>query len=208
MRVIIYLILAYFISSCEYIDSLTANGDIISTEFDHGTVKNIIIEAPCRINLKSDTLSRTEIVGYDYHIQDLEITYKNDSLIIDHKKKEYLQRSKIIELSVPSGNIEKITANRTAQIYTSETLTCDKLQVIINGGGAFSESDIDINCENFVFRVYGRNNIGNFNISGQAHKTDFTLEGITNIDATDLIPGQAYIIHKSVGSCLLTAKDF
>lgn len=201
MRVISLIVLSALMFSCEYINNLTADGEIITSEFKHGTIQHIIVNAPCRIILHNSNTNQTDIEGYDYLLEDLELTYRNDSLIINHSKKDFLQRSKLINLNIPVINLQKFTANKTIQLNSSSPVEVNNLKLVFNGGAAFSEANLGINCNQMSLFVYGNNNIGDFHLNGKADKVYLILEGIVNIDALDIKCNEAEISHKSIGSC-------
>lgn len=191
--------------SCEYINNLTQNSEITSTQQEVGEVRFIVANSPCRIILHNNESSYIDISGYNNLIEDLDIIYHNDSLIINHRNKNYIQKSKLIEITLSSKYLKKVTANMAIEMKGTEPIILDNLSMVINGGAKFSEIDLDVNAKSIALHVYG-NNIGNFNLSGNSLSSFFTLEGSVNINALDLTCMQSKVIHKSIGYCKVTTN--
>ena len=192
--------------SCEYINNLTDTGTLISEKRAVGEIKHITANAPCRILLHNTESNQILIEGYDNLVENLDIIYRDNSLIINHKNKNYIQKSKLIEVVISAKHLKSVTANMAIEMKGKESICLDDLTMVINGRAKFSEIDLDVHTSNIALHVYG-DNIGNFHLSGESHSSTFALEGSVNIDALDLICDQSYIIHKSIGYCKVTAES-
>jgi len=199
------IILSTLTTSCEYINVLSEDGEIINKQQTVEDVKYIIVEASCHIELHNQISNTIEIKGFDYLIDDLVLDYRNDSLIIKHNH-NYLQKSKLILLQLSGRKIKRITVNKPSQISTYETLTCNDFSMVMNGGSQFTESNLDLNCEKLRIYVYGDNNIGKHTLAGRADDTFYTLEGRATINSLNLNCNQSSIIHKSIGDCDINVK--
>ncbi|MCU4175743.1 GIN domain-containing protein [Carboxylicivirga sp. N1Y90] len=197
--------LILFCYSCEYIDSLTQDGTFITTHQDVGDIKHIVVNSPIRIALHNEQSDIVDISGYDNLINELKITYRNDSLIIDHNKKDYLRKSQLIELTVSAKHLQRVTAEMPMELTSNLTINFNNFSIVINGGAKFSEVKLDLSASNVSLNVYG-NNIGNFLLSGTSQSSSFILEGSVNIDALDLVCELSNITHKSIGDCKITAN--
>jgi len=187
--------------SCEYISNLAETGNLVSKTQAVGEIKTIIANSPCRILLHNTESEQIQIEGYDNLIENLTIDYRNDSLIINHSKKNYLQKSKLINLEIPSINLNYIMACSAIELRTYDKILCDNFKIIICGSGKFTEVDLDVDCKKLMINIYGNNNIGNYFISGVNETSYFNLEGSVNIDALNLKSQHAHITHKSIGDC-------
>lgn len=198
------LILLFY--SCEYIDSLTQDGTHITTHQDVGDIKHIVVNSPIRIVLHNDQSHIVDISGYDNLINALKIAYRNDSLIIDHNKKDYLRKSQLIELRVSANHLQRVTAEMPIELTSNTEINFNNFSIVINGGAKFSEVNLNVNANSINLNVYG-NNIGNFLLSGTSQSSSFVLEGSVNINALDLVCEQSRITHKSIGDCKITAES-
>lgn len=206
MRIFFYIVcLALSLPSCEYINNLTKDGQSISYDLELGAIQYIITDAPCRIVLNNSETNNITVTGIDYLVDKLLLDYRNDSLIIDHSKRNYLQKSKLIEISVSAQNIKRFTANMAVELEAPETITAENFTMVMNGGAKFAEIDLDVFCNSINLAVYGNNNIGNYRLSGSSNTAKLTIEGSVNIDAVELKCEEANIIHKSIGTCSINA---
>lgn len=192
--------------SCEYINNLTQEGELVASQKEAGTIKYIVANAPCRLLLHNAETTFIDISGYDNLMEGLTVTYRNDSLIIDHSNKNYLQKSKLIEIKLSAQSLKSLTANMVIEVKGTDTIMLDELAMIINGGAKFSEIDLDVRASNISLHVYG-NNIGNFHLEGESTSSHYTIEGSVNINALDLACDQASIIHKSIGYCKVNTRS-
>ncbi|MCU4157888.1 DUF2807 domain-containing protein [Carboxylicivirga sp. A043] len=201
----IVLILA--LTSCEYIDNLTDEGEIIQSSQTTGTIQNIVIDAPVRIALHNNESDEILIKGNCRLVDGLELVTDNEMLTIKHSKKFYIQKSKLIELDISAKYLKGIKANMAFELIAPETIHTDNFIMTINGRAKFSEIELDINCKKLTINIYGNNNIGNFYFSGNTISSYFTLEGSVNIDALDLVCDKTIVKHRSIGSCKVYPSD-
>ena len=192
--------------SCEYISNLTETGILVSQEQAVGEIRHIIANSPCRILLHNTESKQIQIEGYDNLLENLRIDYRNDSLIINHSKKNYLQKSKLINIHISARHLKRFIANMAIELSAPETLIADDFSMVMNGGAKYAEIELDVNCNTLRLTVYGNNNIGNYYLSGSSTNVNFALEGSVNIDALTLKSQHAHITHKSIGDCKVSVS--
>ncbi|MBS2210225.1 DUF2807 domain-containing protein [Carboxylicivirga mesophila] len=205
MRRLIYIALSLttllLFAACEYIHNLMDDGDITQQEQMIGPIHHIVADAPCRIVLHNNETNQVLIKGVNRLLDDLELSTNNGTLTIEHNKKNFLQKSKLIEIGISARHLNKITANMAIEIEAPETIKADQFAMIVNGGAKFAEISLNLDCQSVTLNVYGNNNIGNYYIGGNSANSSFTLEGSVNIDASELRSNTVKVIHKSIGSC-------
>jgi len=199
--------------SCEYVNVLTAEGEIISQNKNMGTIKKIQVEASCRLILENSQSKIIQIDGYDYLVNGLKLKCDNEVLTIDHEH-HYLQKSKLIEIRIPAQLLQHITINTPCQIQCSETIDMDQFTLVVHGWGEFSETHLNTNCKHIGLYVYGKNNVGNYKFEGNTTSATYVLEGCVKVDARKLNCANVSITHKSTDYCKvyvnnqLTVKNF
>jgi hypothetical protein len=186
----------------------------VNTSQTTGDIKSIIIDAPVRIILHNNKSDKIFITGTKRLINDLELKTNNETLTIKHNKKNYIQKSKLIELNISAKYLQHITANMAFEMIAPEVIKTDDLLMIINGGAKFAEIELNVDCKRLTLNIYGNNNIGNYLIGGQAESSHFSMEGSVNINALDFECENVHVTHKSIGKCkvqsssLLTVKTY
>ncbi|MCG8581811.1 MAG: DUF2807 domain-containing protein [Bacteroidales bacterium] len=195
------LLLILPLTSCEYIHNLTDKGKTVQRSQTTGSVNSIIIDAPVRIVLHNNESDEITIEGTKRLVDNLELITDNQSLFIKHSKKDFIQKSKLIELGISAKHLQKITANTAFELIAPDTIQTNNFAMTINGGAKFAEIELNVVCQQVTLNVYGNNNIGNFYIGGKASSARFTLEGSVNINALGLHCTSSSVIHKSIGSC-------
>ncbi|WP_439185267.1 GIN domain-containing protein [Carboxylicivirga taeanensis] len=193
--------LLYFLTSCDYIHNLMEQGDITEQTIDIGQIRHIIADAPCRIILHNSESNIAFIKGYNNLIEDLELLTENGTLSITHKRKNYLQKSKLIEIGLSANYLNRLTANCALELEAPEVIKTEQFTMIMNGGAKFAEIELNLDCLHVVLNVFGRNNIGNYHLGGKSHSTSLTMEGSVNIDALNLESHSVNVVHKSIGNC-------
>lgn len=200
-KMTILTLLLISIASCEYIENLTDDGEIVHTTQATETIKGIVINAPVRIVLHNNESDEIIIKGTKRLVEDLELINDNETLIIKHDKKDFIQKSKLIELGISAKYLQRITANMAFELVAPEVIKTNDFVMIINGGAKFAEIKLDVDCQKLTLSVYGNNNIGNYFLGGHAVSSHFTLEGSVNINALTLACDNAHVTHKSIGNC-------
>lgn len=201
------ILLILTLISCEYIDNLTDEGEIITSSQTTGVIQNIVIDAPVCIVLHNKESDEILIKGVRKLVDDLELITSNETLTIKHNKKEFIQKSKLIELDISAKQLTSLMAYSPVELRCSESLQLDNFIATIRGSAKFSEIDMSVNCSYFSLKVYGNNNIGNYLISGACQSSEFNLEGSVNINALDLTCKNSSVTHKSIGRCKVYPSD-
>ncbi len=207
IQLILSILFSGLLTSCDYIHNLMDDGDITEQSITVGTIKQIIVDAPCRIVLHNGESDVVLIKGMNRLLEELELVTDNETLSIQHAKKNYLQKSRLIEIGISARHLNKITANMATELIATEPIETEQLTIIMNGGSKFSEINLDIECHTMALHVYGINNIGNYYIGGLCNTSSFTLEGSVNIDAFNLESASVNVAHKSIGSCKVSPSD-
>ncbi len=207
MRYIIILLSALTFISCDYLQNIDADSNIISKKLSLGKITTITADAPCEITLLDNSTDTIYINGYEHLIDGLSLNVTNNTLVISHTDKYLIQKSKLIKIELSASHLESITANMPIELFTPKPITCNALNIIINGTATFSETDISINCQALYFYVYGNNNLGNFFVDGKTETSHFNLEGAVNITANHLESKSVVVVQKSIGNCWVNALE-
>jgi len=207
MRTILLLLLVLFFSSCEYINSLTEESDLVTEEVDCGSIKYIIVNSACKLELLPTISDTITVVGYEHLVDGLKLNVTNDSLIIEHDKETYLHQSDLIEIRIPANHLKWIVTFAVCEMETEDTITPDNLRIVINGVGKFTSANLSVENSYFMLHVYGTGNIGNYQVEGSSKSASFLLEGCVNIDASNFQCENVKVNHRSIKDCSVNASN-
>ncbi len=201
MRILILIIFSILLSSCDYLNNLISDDEIVTREINSGTIKSIIVNSACKIELLPNTSDTITIEGYSYLIDDLQITFGEDSITIDHKNNAYLQKSKMITFRIPANNLKLIRTFAICELETQGIIIPEKLNIVINGQGKYSNANLSIENTYLMLHVYDTRNIGDYYVEGSSTSASFLLEGAVSIDAGNFKCENIKVNHKSVKDC-------
>nr|WP_321405939.1 DUF2807 domain-containing protein [uncultured Carboxylicivirga sp.] len=201
MKKFSFILFAFFIcTSCEYINFLNKEGSMVEYNYNVGKIKYLIADASYRIILTNSSSQTINISGYDYLTDGIIFEENGDTLRIDNDH-YFIQKSKLPEITIGGSSLNNITLNAVCQINCIENIETNQLRLTMNGGSQYTESDLDLTCQNLSLAVYGLNNVGTHIIKGTVENVSYILEGSVNLDALDLISQKTNVIHKSIGYC-------
>jgi hypothetical protein len=199
---LILLLALVTMTSCDYIVNIdkTGNQDTIYTPLQ--SITSIDIQSPCKLILTNVTNEVAMITGPDFIIDGYELTHEGEHLMIRHKQSGYLQKEKLGHISIPATLLKSITLNAPCQVSSNEqTFTSEHLSIVINGKGIYSETNLVLDCQSFQLSVFGGINQSHHQLKGKAKQTDYYIEGVTDIDATELVSQNTSITHRSNADC-------
>ncbi|TRX72020.1 GIN domain-containing protein [Carboxylicivirga sp. M1479] len=206
LKITLLVAVCMLLGSCEYIQNLMGDDEVIDQTMELGIISHIVADAPCRIVLHNKESNIVSISGQKRLVDNLELSTDDGALTISHTKKNFLQKSKLIEIGISAKHLTRLTANMAIELEAPETIKADHFTMLINGGAKFAEIELDLYCQSIQLRVHGNNNIGNYHLSGLTNQAFIVLEGSVNVDALKLITSNCKIKHMSIGSCKVHAS--
>jgi len=201
LKIAAFLLIMMTLASCEYLHNLVVDDEVVDATYPCGTIKTVVVNAPCRIILIDSASTSIDGRGHQYLMDELAVYSANDSLVINHPQAIYMQKSKLITLRVPARNLVNMIVNSAVELQSADTIHVPKLNVVVNGRATFTETDFVVACNALNLSVYGNNNIGNYHLGGTAQQLSVVLEGSVNVDASALDCQNVSVNHKSIGKC-------
>jgi hypothetical protein len=202
----LYLLVSLTFQACEYITFVNKESEVIKIQKEVGTVKHIKINASCRLILSMQGKTSISIEGQKHLLDNFEINYLDGILNIDHKTNT-LQKKKLVEICVSTKDLQRITCNKACEITNLEPLNLKQLTMVMNGSSEFTESNLDIVCQNLSIYCYGNTNIGQHYFKGEVNQLQMKLEGRIKIDALDLLSHKVSFTNKSGYDVYLHVND-
>jgi hypothetical protein len=180
--------------------------EVIKIQKEVGKVESIEIDASCRLILSMQDKSSISIEGQKHLLENFEINNLDGALNISHKTNT-LQKKKLVEICVSAKDLQRITCNIVCEITNQEPLNLKQLTLVMNGGSQFTESNLDITCQNLNIYCYGNSNIGQHYFKGEVNQLQMKLEGRIKMNALDLLTHKVTFINKSGYDVYLNVKD-
>ncbi|MGQ1948087.1 GIN domain-containing protein [Geofilum sp. OHC36d9] len=202
--------LLYFttlLSSCTYITDMKRTGDNKTISLSWNGATNIEIWAPCQIVLINSDTTAIQIEGMDFIVDGYELTQSEEKLTIEHKQTNWLQEEKMAEIRLYAPDFKTIIYNSPGHLLCRDTLIVNQFQIVVNGKGIFTTSDLTLKGNSLTLNVYGGINKSYHKLSGILSKASYTMEGGTDIDALNLKTQITNVNHKSYGNIYLNAEE-
>lgn len=209
MRILgLYLITALLslLSGCDYMDALTSDDDKVFKTWHLEPFDNVVIETSVKLILKNDTVYNARLEGLAFVVSDLKIRQNGRTIHVEADGKGF-RKKQAAEVTLHAPSYKNITSNWPAEIATLDTLKLDNFSMVINGRGAFTNSNMTIKAKNLSIAAYG-SNVGTHIFKGEAEVFSATSEGITTIDARELVAGKVNYIQRSVNPGYVFATEY
>jgi len=204
---ILLLLSVLTLGSCSYILDMKRSGDDKKIEVAWNGASSIEVWAPCKLILVNSGTPFMEVEGMDFIVDGYDLIQSDDKLVIEHKNTNWLQEEKIANITLGAPEFKKFIFNSPGKISTRDTLSITQLQIVVNGKGIYTTSDLILKGDNFSISVYGGINKSSHHLSGEVKSAHYTMEGGTDIDALKLKTQTATIVHKSYGNIFLNVSE-
>lgn len=203
--------LAYFIifisfQRCDYVEVLNQEGSYIETEEWLDEFTSIRVETHIKLILEQTTEHTALISGMDLKVNNVLLKVENKELIISEKASALNRKDQLATVHLPVNVIDRITLNTPTQLRSANELSFDKLVIIVNGGGTYSDSNLKLNCQSILLAAFGPNS-GLHQLSGSTNHLHLAMEGLAWTDASQLISSTVIVQQRSLKSSYVQAID-
>jgi hypothetical protein len=137
-----------------------------------------------------------------------EMTHSSISgiLKLDHNYINWSKNFDIPTIEIHTPLVEGIKLNSSGNIKSLNQLSGEKIIVNIYDSADTFEIDLNINHNNLEINTQGSTS-GTFTIRGICTNTKYSLNGSTNIQASELISKEVNVSHNSFGNAHIFAQD-
>lgn len=194
------LLVCVCLGACSYIDVLTKDGVEITREIQVENFNAIEVMAALDIHLIPDDTFKCVVKGADFLVKDFFINQEGEKLILDHHNSFFLREEQLLEISLHAPNINVVTLNAAIHLTNADTIKNERFQLVVNSRGAFSESNLLLDCQQVSISVYGEN-VGHHLFKGHAGSLQVNLEGLADFNGDGLIVDKVGVNHKSLSNC-------
>ena len=141
----------------------------------------------------TDGSSSLQIYGSDNIVELVNVDVKDNTLILNMKKKSINKTD--LKISISSPNLQSIKTSGVGNFNIKDKLEAANLKVKNEGVGNIKINDIS--CQELDLRTEG---VGNVQIQGKVEKASLTSQGVGNIDASNLESKSVIATSDGVGS--------
>ncbi|MGM0376472.1 MAG: GIN domain-containing protein [Bacteroidota bacterium] len=196
-RLLWLLVVAVLTPACNYIDALTEEGETIREEYEMEDFEKIVLDTSVRLVLTNDSLPYVVAEGPDFVLSRLKVDFQENEMHVDADGMFGFRQEQMPELTVSAGALKQVRSNFASEITNEDTLEIDRLRIVISGRGAFTECDLTVKARYLDLSAYG-SNVGNHRLSGKASTLKIYSEGLTSMDALDLVSDKVVYHQRSV----------
>jgi len=206
MKKYIYILTLIILGSCNFINPFYDEGDTIETVIELDDFSMIEIHNIFNIEIIEDAESYIIYTGGKTIFDEMSYSSLSGILRLDHRYMNWTKNFEIPGLEIHMPLLESINLYSSGKIKGLNQLSGDKLIVSVHEESDTYEIDLNINYKELRFHSKGSVG-GTFAIEGKCATSTYTLNGSTNIQASDLISKEVNVAHNSLGNAHVYAED-
>lgn len=201
----VIVVLASFLTGCDYMDALTRDDDRVDKTIQLEPFDHVVIETAVKLILKNDTVYKVRLEGPAFVLSALKITQNERTIYVEADGKGF-RKKQAAEVTLHAPSFKNLTSNWPCEITTYDTLKLDYFSMVVNGRGAFTNSNMMIKANKLSIAAYG-SNLGTHIFKGEVESINIISEGLTTVDARELITDKVYFIQRSVNPGYVFARE-
>lgn len=206
MKIYICILCLFIFASCNFINPFRDEGKNIETiieldEFTHIEINNIF-----NIEIVEDSDTYIIYKGGERIFDKMKYSSLSGELILDHNFMNWTNRLDVPALEIHMPKLERIDMHSSGTIKSMNQLSGETLFVDVHEASDAYEIILDINYNKLNFHSQGSIG-GTFKVSGLCPSTGYTLNGSTNVKATELISTTANVVQNSLGDAYIYTTD-
>lgn len=144
--------------------------------------------------------------GGENLISKTEIVSDNNVLKINHSYGNNTRNFDLITAEIHLKNLTTITCSAPANISNKNTLAGNHLDIIITSESELVEMSLNLDYESLKFHSYG-NACGGYEFSGTCPETNYILNGVININASNLRNENTILAQNGIGEAHVWATN-
>ncbi|SMO41090.1 Putative auto-transporter adhesin, head GIN domain [Saccharicrinis carchari] len=193
------------ILGCDYIDALTSEDEILFSTLPLKPFDEVVIDTSVKLILKNDSVYHARLQGLGFVLSRLNIKQVGKIIYLEADGAGF-RKKQAAEVILHAPSFKILTSNWPAEIVTKDTLRLNHFSMVINGRGAFTASDITIKANSLSIAAYG-SNAGTHVFRGEVETFRVISEGLTSIDARNLLAHKVNYTQRSVNPAYVFATE-
>lgn len=129
----------------------------------------------------TDGKSTLQIYGPDNFVELIQVSVKNNTLILAMDKHKRIKNAKKLKITVSSPNLNSIQFKGVGNIHIEDPFITGRLDIESKGVGNIQIKNLD--CQNLTVSSMG---VGNVDLKGKAVNANLITKGVGDIEATEL----------------------
>ncbi|MCZ4693926.1 hypothetical protein DWB61_03545 [Ancylomarina euxinus] len=206
MKIYIYILCLIILCSCNFINPFRDEGDTIETLIELDRFTQVEIHNIFNIEIIEDTESYIIYKGGETILEEMSYSSLSGILRLDHSFMNWTKNFKMPTLEIHLSILESIDLYASGNISSLKQLNGDEIIINIYGTTGTYEINLNINYNHLKFYTNGSVG-GTFAVSGVCPTTTFTLNGSSNVQASQLISKEVYVAHNSLGNAHIYVED-
>lgn len=206
MKRYFYILVLIILGSCNFITPFNDEGKNIETVIELDDFTQIEIHNIFNIEIIEDTEHYILYKGGERILDETTYSSLSGILKLDHSFMNWTKNLKVPTLEIHITELEGIDLYASGSIKSLNQLTGDKIFIDVHESANTYEIDLNINYNHLRFHSKG-SVAGTFAIEGSCPTTIYTLNGSTNIQASELISKEVNVAQNSLGNAHIYAED-
>jgi len=203
MHKVKFILLIILFSSCE--SDLFNNSETVVVEKEISDFNTIICNDIFDIVLTQDTICRVFIEGESDIVSKINISVKNDSLLLDNSNSfRWLGSYDRIVINISVKDLHNLKLEAPCNVKSINSIETYYLSIIAKAD--MSDINISMNTDNFYF-VNSATSGGNFVFSGNTINLAFWIRGSGKISTEDLNCKSADIISSTIADSYISVEN-
>ncbi|WP_455585865.1 head GIN domain-containing protein [Bacteroides sp.] len=129
----------------------------------------------------TDGKSTLQIYGPDNFVELIQVSVKNNTLVLAMDKRKKIKNAKKLKITVSSPNLNSIQFKGVGNIHIEDPFITGRLDIESKGVGNIQIKNLD--CQNLTVSSMG---VGNVDLKGKAVNANLITKGVGDIEATEL----------------------
>ncbi len=206
MKKYIYILTLIILGSCNFINPFYDEGDTIETVIELDDFTQIEIHNIFNIEIIEDTESYIIYKGGAKILDEMTYSSLSGILRLNHNFMNWTKNFKMPTLEIHMPLLEEIDLYASGNIRSLNQLSGNKISINIYEASNTFEINLNISYNELIFHSKGSVG-GTFAIEGTCATTTYTLNGSTNIQASDLISREVNVAHNSLGNAHIYVEE-
>lgn len=192
------LLLIFTLYSCESLNPFEKEGEYIEKRVELDGVYSIQNNNIFKIILVEDENEYLLLKGGENNISKVKIKLNDNKVSIDHSHGNNYSRYKPIVAEFHLKEFKEIITKTPSHYYSQGTISGDLLKIEIPSESELVEMKLDLDYKQLIFHSYG-NSAGGYEFSGSCPQVIYTLNGIININASQLQTETTQVTQNGIG---------
>lgn len=143
----------------------------------------------------TDGKSTLQIYGPDNIVQLIQVTVKNNSLVLTTDKHKKIKNANKLKITISSPDLNKIDFKGVGNIHIDSKFVTESLDIESKGVGDINIQELD--CRNLTVNSMG---VGNVDVQGKAVNASLISKGVGDVKAADLEAENVIASSNGVGN--------